>query len=91
MQLNLGEHAYDISLYINCVLYSGRIKTLVAMVTYIFHRLIMGKVEIDICFCLNGDIWNPFNRNVHLTKFPTLPVIFSIYLKTDFLDFFEIL
>ena len=31
------------------------------------------------------------NRDIHLTKFPTLPVIFSIYLKTDFLDFFEIL
>ena len=28
---------------------------------------------------------------IHLTKFPTLPVIFSIYLKTNFLDFFEIL
>ena len=28
---------------------------------------------------------------IHLTKFPTLPVIFSIYLKTDVLDFFEIL
>ena len=30
-------------------------------------------------------------EHIHLTKFPTLPVIFSIYLKTDFLDFFEIL
>ena len=29
--------------------------------------------------------------HIHLTKFPTLPVIFSIYLKTDVLDFFEIL
>ena len=28
---------------------------------------------------------------IHLTKFPTLPVIFSIYLKTDVLDVFEIL
>ena len=28
---------------------------------------------------------------IHLTKFPTLPVIFSIYLKTDVLDFFDIL
>ena len=34
----------------NCVFYSGRIRTLVAMATYIFHRLIMGKVEIDIFF-----------------------------------------
>ena len=37
--------------------YFGRIRTLVAMETYSFHRLIMGKVEIWIFFCLNGDIW----------------------------------
>ena len=37
--------------------YSGRIRTLVAMATYRFHRLIMGKEEIDIFFCLIGDIW----------------------------------
>ena len=30
--------------------YSGRIRTLVGMATYIFHRLIMGKVKIDIFF-----------------------------------------
>ena len=34
--------------------YSGWIRTLVAMATYISHRLIMGKVEIDIFFCLIG-------------------------------------
>ena len=28
---------------------------------------------------------------IYLTKFPTLQVKFSIYLKTDVLDFFEIL
>ena len=28
--------------------YSGRIRTLVAMATYKFHRLIIGKVDIDI-------------------------------------------
>lgn len=27
--------------------------------------------------------------HIHLTKFPTLPVIFSVYLKTDYSDFFE--
>ena len=37
--------------------YSGRIRTLVAMVTYSSHRLIMGKEEIDNFFCLIGDIW----------------------------------
>ena len=32
----------------NCVFKcSGRIRTLVAMATYSFHRLIMGKVEIS--------------------------------------------
>ena len=37
-----------------CV-YSGRIRTLVAMATYSFHRLIMGKVEIGNLYSLIGD------------------------------------
>ena len=40
----------------SCVFCSNRIKTLVAMATYSSHRLIMGKEEIDIFFCLMGDI-----------------------------------
>ena len=40
-------HVLDSSLYIICVFYSSRIRTLVAMVTLSFHRLIMGKVEIS--------------------------------------------
>ena len=40
-------HEPDSSLYIICVFYSSRIRTLVAMVTLSFHRLIMGKVEIS--------------------------------------------
>ena len=40
-------HVPDSSLSIICVLYSSRIRTLVAMVTLSFHRLIMGKVEIS--------------------------------------------
>ena len=40
-------HVPDSSLYIICVFYSSRIRTLVAMVTLSFHRLIMGKVEIS--------------------------------------------
>ena len=47
MKPKLGIHAKDISLYISCVFYSGRIRTLVAMATCSSHRLIMGKVEID--------------------------------------------
>ena len=40
-------HVPDSGLYIICVFYSRRIRTLVAMVTLSFHRLIMGKVEIS--------------------------------------------
>ena len=57
MKPKLGIHAKDISLYISCVFDSGRIRTLVAMATYSFHRLIIGKEEIDNFFCLIGDIW----------------------------------
>ena len=39
-----------------CVFCSNRIRTLVAMATYSSHSLIMGKEEIDNCFCLIGDI-----------------------------------
>ena len=48
MKLILCIHVYDISLCINCVFYSGQITTLVAMETCSFHRLMMGKVEMDI-------------------------------------------
>ena len=64
-KLKLGIHAKDISLYKSCVFYSGRIRTLVAMATYSSHRLTMGKEEIDIFFCLIGDIWKLFFRNVY--------------------------
>ena len=47
MKPKLGIHAKDISLYITCVFYFGRIRTLVAMATYSSHRLLMGKEEID--------------------------------------------
>ena len=43
--------------------YSGRIRTLVAMATYSFHRLVMGKVEIGNSYCLIGD-----NRILFLQK-----------------------
>ena len=61
VKLKLGIHAEDIGLYIDCdIFYSGRIRILVAMATYIFHGRIMGKVKIYIFFCLNGYIWNLF-------------------------------
>ena len=50
--------------------YSGRIRTLVAMANYISHRLIMGKVEIYIFFCLNGDIWNFLLQKCLLSSSP---------------------
>ena len=56
MKLKLGIHAKNISLYINYVFFD-RIRTLVAMATYIFHRLTMGKVKIDNFFCLNGRVF----------------------------------
>ena len=43
--------------------YSGWIRTLVAMATYSFHRLIMGKVEIGKFYYLIGD-----NRILFLQK-----------------------
>ena len=33
---------------------------MIAMATYTYHRLVMGKVEIDNLSSLNGDIWNLF-------------------------------
>ena len=60
VKLQIGIHAQDISLYINSDFCSGRIKTLVVMAPYSFHRLLMGKMKIDNVFCLNGDIWNLF-------------------------------
>ena len=40
-------HVPDSSFYVICDFYSSRIRTVVAMVTLSFHRLIMGKVEIS--------------------------------------------
>ena len=37
------------------VFYSGQIRTLLSMAAYIFHSLIMGKVEIGNFYCLIGD------------------------------------
>ena len=43
---------------------SDRIRTLAAIATYSFYRLIIGKVEIDNIFCLNGDIWNVLQKRL---------------------------
>ena len=43
--------------------YSSRIRTLVAMATYSFNRLIMGKEKIGNFYCLIGD-----NRIIFIQK-----------------------
>ena len=49
-------HVHDSGLYIICVFYSRWIRTLVAMATESFHRLIMGKVEIGYFSAKIADI-----------------------------------
>ena len=63
MKLKLSILTKDIALYKSYVFYSGRIRTLVAMATYSFNRLIMGKVEIGNFYCLIVD-----NRILFLQK-----------------------
>ena len=62
MKLILCVHVYDTSIYLDCIVYSSWIRALVAMATYSFHRLIMGKLEINNFFYLNGDIWILFTE-----------------------------
>ena len=63
---------YQVSVYrtIGPLVYSGRIRTLVAMATYSFHRLIMGKVEIGNFYCLIGDIRILFLQKCLLNSSP---------------------
>ena len=49
-------HVHDSGLYIICVFYSRWIRTLVAIATESFHRLIMGKVEIGYFSATIADI-----------------------------------
>ena len=63
MKLKIGILALDIVLYKSYDFYSGRIRTLVAMATYCFHRLIIGKVEIGNFYCFIVD-----NRILFLQK-----------------------
>ena len=61
--MKIGILAWGIALYQSYDFYSGQIRTLVAMATYCFHRLIMGKVEIGNFFCFIVD-----NRILFLQK-----------------------
>ena len=58
MKLILCIHVPGISLYTKVVCFScsSQIRTLVAMTTFSFHRLIMGKVIICYFCSLIGDI-----------------------------------
>ena len=53
--MKIGILALDIILYKSYDFYSGQIRTLVAMATYCFLRLIMGKVEIGKFYCFIVD------------------------------------
>ena len=69
MKLKLGILAKDIVLYKSYVFYSGQIRTLVAMATYSFHRLIMGKVERNF-YRLIGDNRILFSQKCLLNSSP---------------------
>ena len=56
-----------------------------------YLQFISNICRTGVCVVLSVSSTIGISFVVQLTKFPTLPVIFSIYLKTDFLDFFEIL
>ena len=60
MKLKIVILALDIVLYKSYDFYSGQIRTLVAMATYCFHRLIMGKVEIGNFYCFIVDFTEIF-------------------------------
>ena len=56
MKLILCIHIPGISLYKTSCFCSSQIRTLVAMATFSFHRLIMGKVKVFYFCSLIGDI-----------------------------------
>ena len=50
MKLKIGILALDIALYKSYDFYSGQIRTLVAMATYCFHRLIILEIStVSLC------------------------------------------
>ena len=86
MKLKLDILAKDIALYKSYVFYSGRIRTLVAMATYSFHRLMMGKAENGNFYCLIGDNRILFLQKCLLNKsshFIRLLSEFSFFLSID--------
>ena len=56
MKLKLCRNVHNISLYKNYVFYCRCSCAFIAMATYNFHRLIMGKVKVGLYFYLTADI-----------------------------------
>ena len=86
--MKLGILTSDIALYKSYVFYSGRIRTLDAMATYSFHRLIMGKVEIGNFYCLIGDNRILFLQKCLLNSYPHFIRLLSELLNFFFFFFF---
>ena len=72
MKLKLSTHVHDISVYINFVSYYRCPCGFVAMATWSFHRLIMGKVEIGIYFCVTADI---LTKDLQKCSLPTIWIL----------------
>ena len=64
MKLILSKHVYDIALLIVYVFCSGRIRTLVAMATFIFHKLIMSKVGLKMLSVKKGIFGKYFTKKL---------------------------
>ena len=70
MKLKIDILALDIALYKSYDFYSGQIRTMVAIATYCFHRLIMGKVESGNFFCFIVDNRISFLQKCLLNSLP---------------------
>ena len=68
MKLKLCRNDHNISLYKKCF-YCRCSCTFVAMVTYSFYRLIMGKVKVDLYFYLIADILTNVLQKCSLSSF----------------------
>ena len=67
---------------------SNRLRTLVAMTTYSFHWLIMGKVEIGIYCCLTADILTNVLQKCSLSENRCSLLSHSRYFDRSFIEIF---
>ena len=68
MKLKLCRNVHNISLYKQFVFSCRCSCAFVATATYSFHRLIMGKVKIDLYFYLTADILTKVFQNCSVTN-----------------------